>query len=88
MGRSLLPLVACILLLSSVARSYGITPKPGAGKLPSPSLYQSPRFRWWWPGGWIEPDEVKKEITAIVDAGFGGMYLPVDSVFDATTKFD
>ncbi|KAI4594019.1 hypothetical protein KJ359_008808 [Pestalotiopsis sp. 9143b] len=32
----------------------------------------SPRFRWWWPGGWIDPDEVVDEITAIVGSGFGG----------------
>lgn len=43
-----------------------------AGAVGAPSLYQSPRFRWWWPGGWIEPDEVQSEITAIIDAGFGG----------------
>lgn len=42
------------------------------GAVGAPSLYQSPRFRWWWPGGWIEPDEVQSEITAIIDAGFGG----------------
>lgn len=42
------------------------------GTVGAPSLYQSPRFRWWWPGGWIEPDEVRSEITAIIDAGFGG----------------
>ncbi|KAK2595735.1 hypothetical protein N8I77_013760 [Diaporthe amygdali] len=33
---------------------------------------QSPRFRWWWPGGWIEPHEVQSEIVAMIDAGFGG----------------
>lgn len=43
-----------------------------AGAVGAPSLYQSPRFRWWWPGGWIEPDEVRSEITAMIDAGFGG----------------
>ncbi|KAJ5719718.1 hypothetical protein N7493_007296 [Penicillium malachiteum] len=42
------------------------------GKLPSYSNYQSPRFRWWWPGGSIEPDEISSEISDIIDAGFGG----------------
>lgn len=42
------------------------------GRLDTSSLYESPRFRWWWPGGWIDPDEVVDEITAIVGSGFGG----------------
>ncbi|CAG9947659.1 unnamed protein product [Clonostachys rosea f. rosea IK726] len=37
-----------------------------------PTLYQCPRFRWWWPGGWIEPEEVVKEIQSIINSGFGG----------------
>lgn len=39
------------------------------GKL---TLYQCPRFRWWWPGGWIEPEEVTEEIQSIINSGFGG----------------
>ncbi|PYI36062.1 hypothetical protein BP00DRAFT_308050, partial [Aspergillus indologenus CBS 114.80] len=31
-----------------------------------------PRFRWWWPGGWVEPDVVKNEMQSIAAAGFGG----------------
>ena len=42
------------------------------GRLPEPTSYQSPRFRWWWPGGWIDPVEVSAELAAIIDAGFGG----------------
>ncbi|KAF2997001.1 hypothetical protein E8E14_003122 [Neopestalotiopsis sp. 37M] len=42
------------------------------GRIDTPSLYESPRFRWWWPGGWIDADEVVDEIAAIVSAGFGG----------------
>ncbi|KAE9580138.1 hypothetical protein CGMCC3_g3845 [Colletotrichum fructicola] len=43
-----------------------------AGQVSDPSAYQRARFRWWWPGGWIEPDQVAAEITSIADAGFGG----------------
>ncbi|KAI8315087.1 hypothetical protein K4K61_002768 [Colletotrichum sp. SAR11_59] len=43
-----------------------------AGQVSEPSTYQRARFRWWWPGGWIEPDQVSAEITSIADAGFGG----------------
>ncbi|KAL5342263.1 hypothetical protein BJX70DRAFT_410917 [Aspergillus crustosus] len=42
------------------------------GRLPNPSRYQSPRFRYWWPGGWIDPDVVKSEIESIALGGFGG----------------
>lgn len=42
------------------------------GHVGQPTLYQSPRFRWWWPGGWVDADEVGAEISEIVDAGFGG----------------
>jgi hypothetical protein len=42
------------------------------GKLSDPSTYDAPRFRWWWPGGWIEPSVVESEILAIAAAGFGG----------------
>lgn len=44
----------------------------GIGQLPIPSTYDAPRFRWWWPGGWIEPDVVESEIQSIASAGFGG----------------
>ncbi|VUC32724.1 unnamed protein product [Clonostachys rosea] len=40
--------------------------------LGKPTLYQCPRFRWWWPGGWIEPEEVTEEIQSIINSGFGG----------------
>ncbi|KAF4466478.1 hypothetical protein FALBO_6661 [Fusarium albosuccineum] len=43
-----------------------------SGSVVKPTLYQSPRFRWWWPGGWIEPNEVTSEIKSIMDEGFGG----------------
>ncbi|KAL4948111.1 hypothetical protein BDW69DRAFT_203797 [Aspergillus filifer] len=42
------------------------------GQVPVPSSYEAPRFRYWWPGGWIDPDVVKEEVEAISLAGFGG----------------
>ncbi|RAH68886.1 uncharacterized protein BO66DRAFT_439892 [Aspergillus aculeatinus CBS 121060] len=44
----------------------------GIGQLPKPSTYDAPRFRWWWPGGWVEPDVVASELQSIAAAGFGG----------------
>lgn len=57
------------LVLPVVAQSGG---DDQTGSIGTPSLYESPRFRWWWPGGWIDADEVADEITATVGAGFGG----------------
>ncbi|MGW7696178.1 glycosyl hydrolase [Streptomyces asiaticus] len=31
-----------------------------------------PKFRWWWPDGLVDPDEIAREIDQIADAGFGG----------------
>lgn len=61
-----------LLPTATVAVSQSKPRGEDAGTVGAPSLYQSPRFRWWWPGGWIEPDEVRSEMTAMIDAGFGG----------------
>jgi hypothetical protein len=37
---------------------------------PKPEL--RPKFRWWWPDGLVDPEEIKAEIDQIADAGFGG----------------
>jgi hypothetical protein len=29
-------------------------------------------LRYWWPGGWIDPEVLKEEVEAIARAGFGG----------------
>lgn len=52
--------------------SQGVNQYVDVGKLPVPSTYDAPRFRWWWPGGWVEPEVVKDELQSIALAGFGG----------------
>ncbi|KAL4967875.1 uncharacterized protein BDV14DRAFT_197518 [Aspergillus stella-maris] len=42
------------------------------GRLPNTSSDTAPRFRYWWPGGWIDPGVVRSEVEAIALAGFGG----------------
>ncbi|MFE9680522.1 glycosyl hydrolase [Streptomyces sp. NPDC006285] len=46
---------------------------PGAS-LPfdRPGRSVRPKFRWWWPDGLVQPDEIRREIDQIADAGFGG----------------
>lgn len=31
-----------------------------------------PKFRWWWPDGLVNTDEIAREVDQIADAGFGG----------------
>ncbi|MFD9391660.1 glycosyl hydrolase [Streptomyces sp. NPDC060000] len=37
-----------------------------------PARQVRPRFRWWWPDGLVNADEIAREIDQIADAGFGG----------------
>jgi hypothetical protein len=39
--------------------------------LDSVGLDARPGFRWWWPDGLVDPDEIRREIDQIADAGFG-----------------
>ncbi|RDW78827.1 uncharacterized protein DSM5745_05679 [Aspergillus mulundensis] len=54
------------------------------GRLPETSSYEAPRFRYWWPGGWIEPEIVRDEVEAIALAGFGG--AEIGDVRDSITE--
>lgn len=42
------------------------------GSFASPGRAVQPKFRWWWPDGLVRPDEIRREIDQIADAGFGG----------------
>lgn len=41
----------------------------------APARAVRPRFRWWWPDGLVDPDEIAREIDQIADAGFGGVEI-------------
>ncbi|KAL3459661.1 hypothetical protein BJX64DRAFT_301114 [Aspergillus heterothallicus] len=83
------PSVLCVVpLLSHVATSASVprsttNARKWSGRLPVPSSYDAPRFRYWWPGGWIDPDVVKDEVEAIALAGFGG--AEIGDVRDSVT---
>ncbi|KUN76360.1 glycosyl hydrolase [Streptomyces griseoruber] len=47
-------------------------PGPHADWFAHPVRGLRPRFRWWWPDGLVDPDEIAREVDAIADAGFGG----------------
>ncbi|PDP87293.1 alpha-L-rhamnosidase [Glycomyces fuscus] len=39
----------------------------------APAATARAKFRWWWPHGLVDPQEVAREIDQAADAGFGGM---------------
>ncbi|WP_460072332.1 glycosyl hydrolase [Streptomyces sp. YKOK-I1] len=47
-------------------------PGPSADWFAAPGRGPRPRFRWWWPDGLVDADEIAREVDAIADAGFGG----------------
>ncbi|MFE6286289.1 glycosyl hydrolase [Streptomyces sp. NPDC057877] len=46
---------------------------PAADWFANPPRAVRPKFRWWWPDGLVDPDEIAREIDQIADAGFGGV---------------
>src|SRR5215469_7970774 len=38
----------------------------------NPPKAMRPMVRWWWPGGDVEPDELRREVRTLDEAGFGG----------------
>lgn len=54
--------------LPAVARASTAVGPPFA----TPGRAVRPKFRWWWPDGLVRPDEIRREIDQIADAGFGG----------------
>ncbi|MPY35491.1 alpha-L-rhamnosidase [Streptomyces adustus] len=70
---SALPGVAVALPAAAATAAAG--PAPDADWFANPPRSVRPRFRWWWPDGLVDPDEVAREIDQIADAGFGGMEI-------------
>ena len=59
-------------------RAAAETPATGApwAHLPdfaSPPARFAPKFRWWWPNGEVDLDEIAREVDAVADAGCGGL---------------
>jgi hypothetical protein len=63
--------ISHLLVAASIIASSGCG-MGSAANIGTPSLYQSPRMRWWWPGGWVDQDEIARELTEMASAGFGG----------------
>lgn len=48
---------------------------PGIGRFAAPAREVQPKFRWWWPHGYVDKAEIAREIDQIADAGFGGVEI-------------
>jgi len=52
--------------------AYAQTLESPRREFASPPKATRPMVRWWWPGGDVTPDEVRREIRVLDEAGFGG----------------
>ncbi|SKC67846.1 glycosyl hydrolase [Okibacterium fritillariae] len=48
---------------------------PSAASFATPPASVAPKFRWWWPNGEVEIDEIVREVNQVADAGFGGLEI-------------
>ena len=67
MSQRLLISFTCITLTA-----YAQTLESPRHEFASPPKATRPMVRWWWPGGDVAPDEVRREIRVLDEAGFGG----------------
>lgn len=69
-------LTAGAALALGVGASSAVAGAGGAADwFAAPARSVRPRFRWWWPDGLVDPDEIAREIDQIADAGFGGVEI-------------
>jgi hypothetical protein len=61
------------LALGAGAASAVAGTRGAADWFAAPARSVRPRFRWWWPDGLVDPDEIAREIDQIAAAGFGGV---------------
>lgn len=47
----------------------------GLPEFRAPGAAFAPRFRWWWPNGQVDPEEIAREVDAVAAAGCGGLEI-------------
>ncbi|HWU22830.1 MAG TPA: hypothetical protein VN088_14940, partial [Nocardioides sp.] len=84
--RTLFGAAAATLGAAAVVGATGATAGPaeavaGSAGLPDdlvnafrkPGTGTAAGFRWWWPEGLVDPDEIAREVDQVADAGFGAL---------------
>ena len=74
---------SCLLVVSLLAAAQNTIPPKASAWLPgytfNPALFQKPALsfgpmaRWWWPGNYVNKEELKREINLFADHGFAGV---------------
>jgi hypothetical protein len=87
--------VSFLLGTAAFATVHCASPKPAAeegqagnfaAEFANPTGTARPMFRWWWPGGLVDPAEIVREVHQIADAGFGG--VEIADVWDSAVTVD
>ncbi|MEU9284563.1 glycosyl hydrolase [Streptomyces sp. NPDC048275] len=69
---------AAVATATAGALDWSLPMSPAAASSDAPLSFTEPgravrpKFRWWWPDGLVRPEEIRREIDQIADAGFGG----------------
>ena len=56
--------------------STPVQPQPQPATLEGfslPTKATAPRFRWWWPNGEVDIEEIRREVQQVAENGFGGL---------------
>ena len=70
--RTLAGSVLLSISLASAALAQTKTIERLRQEFANPPKQMRPMVRWWWPGGDVDPDELRQEIRILDEAGFGG----------------
>ena len=73
--------VLVLILLTAIqsagpaASEASSAPAPFTAAWPEPDQTARPWIRWWWPGNALTPEDVRKDLNAMADAGIGGVEI-------------
>ena len=57
---------------TTVVRAESFSSDAFADGFKDPKTEYRPKVRWWWPGGDVTEEELRREVEVLYDAGFGG----------------
>jgi len=75
-------MLLCAASLGLGGASHSQTPSAIRNEFRSPAKRFRPMVRWWWPGGDVTDEEIRREIGLLDSAGFGGAEIQPLVPFD------